>query len=150
MRGGTGFVAIMPDGGRHHRALRITSWEEPGFGSITLPVGPQGLQQLRRKHYLAIFVAFALTDPDYLALTVDIRDPQVDELGNPQPGGIDGHQDRAMFKVRRALEECGYFGGAQDHRQLLLVPGIRNIFDHPVPMQDVVVEKTQRAYGLVE
>src|SRR5216684_394002 len=95
-------------------------------------------------------MALSLTDTNELALAVDVRDPQVDELGNSQPGRIDGHQDYAMFEVRRALEECGYFGGAQDHRQLLLVPRIRNIFDHPVPMQDVVVEKTQRAYGLVE
>src|SRR5260370_12454606 len=95
-------------------------------------------------------MALSLTDTDELALAVDVRDPQVDELGNSQPGCIDGHQDYAMFEVRRALEECGYFGGAQDHQQLLLLPQIRNILDPPSPMPDVVVEKTQHAYGLGE
>src|SRR2546425_528707 len=55
-----------------------------------------------------------------------------------------------MFEIRRALKDCGYFSGAQDNRQLLLVARIRNIFDHPVPMQDIVVEETQRAYSLIE
>jgi len=57
-------------------------------------------------------MALALTDTDELALAVDIRHPQVNELGNPQPGGIDGHQDGAVFEVQRVLEECGYFGRA--------------------------------------
>jgi len=54
------------------------------------------------------------------------------------------------FEVWCALEECCHFGRAQDHRQFLLVPGVRNVFNHPVSVQHVVVEKTQRAYGLVE
>src|ERR1700758_4759124 len=55
-----------------------------------------------------------------------------------------------MLEIWRALEDCGYFSGAQDHRQSVLVPRVGNEFDHPVPMQDVVVEKPQRAYSLIE
>src|SRR5712691_3099240 len=95
-------------------------------------------------------MTLALADRDELTLEVDIRNPQVDEFGNPQPSGINSHQDGAVLEVRRVLEECGDLGRAQDHRQLLLVAGIRNMFDHPLAMQDVMVEKTQRAYGLVE
>jgi predicted ester cyclase len=47
---------------------------------------------------------------------VDVRHLQVDEFRNPQSGGIDGHQDGAVFEVRRALEKCSYFGRAQHHR----------------------------------
>src|SRR5271155_5091690 len=95
-------------------------------------------------------MALSLTDRDDLALAVDIRHLQIDELGNPQPGAIDGHQDGAVFEVRRDLEECCYFGRAQDQRKLLLLPMVRNMFNHPVSVQDIVVEKTQRTYGFVE
>jgi len=115
--------------------------EEPGHWSVPFPVELQDLQQLRREHQLAIFVTFALTDKDELALAVDIRHPQVNDLGNPQAGRIEGHQDGAVFEVRRVLEERDDFGRAQDDRQFLLVPRVRNMFNHPVSVQGVVIEK---------
>ena len=41
-----------------------------------------------------------------LALAVDVSDSQVPKLGNPQAGGIDGHQDGAMFEIRGASESA--------------------------------------------
>jgi hypothetical protein len=55
---------------------------------------------------VAILSTLALTDADELALAVDVRHPQIGELRNPQPGGIDGHEDRAVFEVLRHLEQC--------------------------------------------
>jgi hypothetical protein len=95
-------------------------------------------------------MAFALPDRDELALAIDIGQPQIDELGNPQASGIDRHQDRAMFEVRRTLKKSGHLGGTQHRRQFLLVAGIRNMLDHPLSTQYAVVEKTQCADGLIE
>jgi len=55
-----------------------------------------------------------------------------------------------MFEVVSDPEERRHFSRAQDDRQLLLVPGIRNVFDHPVSVEGVVIEEAQCAYGLVE
>ena len=93
------------------RALRYLAREEPERRSVAFPVDAQQLEQLRREHHLAIFMTLALTDTDDLALAVDIRHPQVGELGNPQAGGIDGHQDGAVFEVRRGFEDCCHFCG---------------------------------------
>ena len=82
-----------------------------------------------QEHHLPIFAAFSLTNAYQLALAVNIRDPQVDDFGNPQPGSIDGHQDRAMFEIRCALEECGYFSGTQDHRQLARLANQRRVLE---------------------
>src|SRR5713101_1976802 len=95
-------------------------------------------------------MTLALAETDELTLAVDIRHPQVDEFGNPQPSGINSHQDGAVLEVRRVLEECGDLGRAQDHRQLLLVASFRNMFYYFIAMKDGMVEKTQLPYGLGE
>src|SRR5712691_1346237 len=96
------------------RPLRYLAWEEPDRGSVALPVDPKQLEQLGREHHLAILTALALTDTDDLSLAVDICHPQVGELGNPQPGGIDNHQDGAVFEVAGCFEHCCHFGGTTD------------------------------------
>src|SRR5271166_1694967 len=100
MSGDTRLLADAPDGSLGHWVLRLCSGEEPDLGPIVLPVGPQHLEQLRGEHHLAIFMTFALTDRDELALAVDIGQPQIYELGYSQPSGIDRHEDRAMFEVQ--------------------------------------------------
>src|SRR5580704_15489943 len=131
-------------------ALRSFAGEEPGGGSIGFPVAAEQVEQSRREHYLAILAALSLADTDDLPLAVDIGHQQVDDLGNPQAGRIDGHEDRAMFEVAGDCKDRRYFGGAQDDRQLLFVSRVRDMFDHPVSVQCVVIEETQCAHGLVE
>src|SRR5260370_20297182 len=131
-------------------ALRSFAGEEPGSGSVAFPVGAKQVEQSWREHYLAILAALCLTDTDDLPLAVDIGHPQVDDLGNPQAGRIDGHEDRAMFEVAGDPKDRRYFGAAQDDGQLLFVSRVRNMFDHPVSVQRVVIEESQCAHGLVE
>jgi hypothetical protein len=53
-------------------------------------------------------MALARTDTDKLALAVDIPHPQVDELGNPQPGGIVG-TPRLADRMQFACDICAAF-----------------------------------------
>lgn len=101
------------------------------------------------QHHLAILAALALTDPDDPSLAIDIRHPEVSEPGGPQAGSVDGRQDGAMFEVASGFEYGCDFGGTQDDREFLLVPQIRNMFNHPVAVQHVVIKKPQCPYGLL-
>ena len=87
-------------------------------------------------------MTLALTDADDLSWAVDIRHLEVSELGNAQAGGIDGHQNGAVFEVAGGFEDCRHFRGTQYYRQFLLVPRVRNMFNHPVAVQGVMIEKT--------
>jgi hypothetical protein len=90
------------------------------------------------------------TVADDLSLAVDVRYSEVGELGDSQAGGIDGHQDGAVFEITGSFEDCCDFSGTQDYRQFFLVPRVRNMFNHPVAVEDMAIEKAQSAYGLIE
>ena len=116
MRGFASLPADCEDRPSRDRALRCIAWKEPDHGPVAFPINPEQLEQFRRQHHLAILAPLALTDADDLSLTVDIRHPQVGELGDPQAGGIDGHQNAAVFEVAGGFEDRGDFGGTQHYR----------------------------------
>ena len=98
------------------------SREEPGTGPVDLaapmsfPVFPQQGQQPGREHDVAIFGPLGLTDADDHALAVDVVDAQGQDLGDPQAGGIGGHEDGPMAEAGDGFEEAGDFVDAQDDR----------------------------------
>ena len=150
---GSGFTGLPADGQNGlagDRAVWRVAREEPDRRSVALPVKPQHLKQLGREHHLAILAALALTDADDLPLAVDIRPSEVGELGDSQAGGVDGHQDGAVFEVAGGFKYGCNFGGTQNHRQFFLVPRVGNMFNHPVTVQDVAIEKAQGAHRLIE
>jgi hypothetical protein len=60
---------------------------------------------------------------DHHALAVDIGELQVCEFGS-SPGTIQRHQDGAMKRKGRALDQAGHFLLAQDNRQVDMSLGI--------------------------
>ena len=59
-----------------------------------LPVGAEDLQQPRGEHDVAVLLPLAAADADDHARAVDVLDAQAGDLGDPQPGGIGGHEQR--------------------------------------------------------
>jgi hypothetical protein len=55
-----------------------------------------------------------------------------------------------VLEIGRGFKPCRDLGGTQDYRQFFFVPRVREVFDHPVPMEDVVIEKAQGAHRLIE
>ena len=58
-----------------------------------------------------------MADADDHAGAVDVRDAQAGDLGDPQPGGIGGHEQRAVLEVLDGGEEADQFVGAEDDRE---------------------------------
>src|SRR6516225_4407647 len=80
------------DGASADRLIGLPSGEEIGAGPVSRPVLTEDHQQPWREHHVAVLVPLALTDVDDHAGAVDILDPEVGYLGEPQPAGVGGHQ----------------------------------------------------------
>src|SRR5450755_3844605 len=111
-------IAGAPELARRHRVDRIHSGKQPPVWACHVVPGAQQLKQMRRKHHVAVLVAFALFDPDHHALAVDIGYLQRDHLGHTQSSPIGHTQCRLVFEPRRRIEKTRDFLRAQDHRQL--------------------------------
>jgi hypothetical protein len=75
-------MACAPELARRHRVDRVHSGKQPTLWACCLVPGTQQLEQMRRKHHVAVFVALALFDPDHHALAVDVGYLQRDYLGD--------------------------------------------------------------------
>src|SRR5664280_1260931 len=85
-----GGVAGAPELARRHRVDRVHSGKQPPLWACRVVPGAQQLEQMRRKHHIAVFVALALFDPDHHAFAVDVGYLQRNHLGHAQPSPI-GH-----------------------------------------------------------
>src|SRR5215469_6659409 len=76
--------------------------EEPLLRLVHWPPTTQDLEQLWRKHDVAIFLPLALCDSNDHSFAVDIGHFQADSLGDAQPGSVANRQDRAMLDALHA------------------------------------------------
>jgi hypothetical protein len=83
----------------------LIAWEEPPLGSVHSPPVAQDLQQLWRKHDIAIDAPFAFFDSDNHSFAIDIGDFQADSFRNAQPGRVAGGQNRAMLEIPHTTRE---------------------------------------------
>ena len=90
------------------------------------PVRAQDAEQLRRQHDVTVAAALALFDADDHAAAVDIGDLDAGGLGGAQPGGIRRGQRRTRLQARHRLQEAHDLVGAQHHRQLAPLAGMRD------------------------
>ena len=92
----------------------------PG-NSQTLGVPPQAapvcaefLQQFGAEHDVAVFASFAALNVDHHSLAVDVADFQVGQLGAAESGGISGHQQHAVKRRFRGVDQLRDFFLAED------------------------------------
>ena len=95
-------------------AARDVAGEEPVGRAGGLPVVAEQGQQPRREHHVAVPAALALADAEDHALAVDVLDAQGDDLGDPQAGGVGGHEDGAVLEADDGGEEAGHLLEAED------------------------------------
>ena len=137
-----------------HRAggegpARDVAGEEPVGRPGGLPVLAEQGQQPGREHDVAVLAALALADAEDHALAVDVVDAQGDDLGDPQAGGVGGHEDGAVLEAGDGREEPGDLGGAEDDGELLRLLGAGDAVQDPLPAEGDVVEEPEGGDGLV-
>src|SRR5215813_2841995 len=124
------------------------AWKEPQAGLRLPPIFPQEAEQLRREHYVAVLLAFALPNTQHHARTVDLRDVQVTQFRDPEAGGIECGEDGPAGELARGLQESGHFGRAQQGGQRLGPLRVRNKLNHPRLLERDAVAEAERTDNL--
>src|ERR1700687_5215800 len=132
------------DGAGGERLPRNIPFEQPALRSHCPPVMAQRLQQPGREHHVSILLSLPLLDSDHHALAVDIGGLQMDGLGDAQPGGVAGGQDRAMLGAANALEKMKNLLWAKNNGEpLWLLGSWDDLFEGPVLFEGNLVEEAQ-------
>src|SRR5215469_5513486 len=140
-----GFMTRMPNGFRIDRSiLAIVAGKQPGagFAMVETPVGAECREELGTEHDIAIFAALAAADVHHHPLPVDVADFQVGQLGAPSAGGVGGHEQDALARSARCMNELRDFFLAQNRRQVACLLRIRSVGNGPRSVQCLDVEKT--------
>jgi len=144
LRNQTSFPALQLNRQLTDVLARKLAREEPIFRILDEPPGTQDLKQFRRQHRVAIFLPFALLDPDDHAFAVDGGRGEGDGLRDAQPGGIARGQDDAMLSALDAVQKVKDFLGAQDDWQFLRLLGSGNhLVQRPIPFEGDLVQETE-------
>src|SRR3984893_12263086 len=126
---------------RRQRVDRVHSGKQPPQWACRVVPGSQQLEQMRRQHHVAVFVALALFDPDHHALAVDVGYLQRNHLGHAQSGSIGHTQCHLVFEPRCRIEKTCDFFRAQDHRQFAWhVDKLGMVHDVGAPKRDLEKE----------
>ncbi len=132
--------------GRIHRPITAARGKEPLDRPMDLPVSPQGVQQGRGEHGVPVLPAFALLDADRHPRRVDVGDPEMDHLVEPQAGGVGRHEHRPVFEIRRVGDQPLHVLPAEQRRELARLSHRRNPEGRPVTLQRRVIEERQRMH----
>ena len=85
------------------RGMIGRSGQRPGKSYWLGPVRPSstggGWPESGREHHVAVLLPLGLADADDHPPAVDVVDSEADDLREPQPGGIGGHEDGAVLEV---------------------------------------------------
>src|SRR5260370_29738031 len=90
--------------------------KQPPLWPARLAPSPQQLEQMRRQHDVAVFVALALLDPDHHALAVDVGYLQCHYLGYAQSRPVGHTQSRLVLEPRRSIEEARHLVWTEEAR----------------------------------
>jgi hypothetical protein len=133
--------ASLLDRARGGRSIRHVAREEELGRAGRFPILAEDREQAGREHDVAVLSPLGLADADDHPPTVDVGDAQGHDLGDAETGGRGGHEDGAVLEAVDRLEELSDLVGAQDHGELLRLPGGDEIVQDPVLSECGAVEE---------
>jgi hypothetical protein len=132
------------NGERRNRLADAITGKQPFSGMGALPIVPKHRQQFGRQHDIAVFMAFALINPDDHALAINRSGLKANGFGYPQAGRITHRQDHSVLQVVDGAQKAPDFVLAQNDRKLLrFTAGGNIILDNPRPLEGDGIEKSQ-------
>jgi hypothetical protein len=126
------------------------AWKQPnaGLAPQAAPVVPQGFEQFRAEHDVPILATFTALNMDHHALAIDVGNLQMCQLGAADAGRIKRHQQDAIKRRARRVDQLGHFLRAEDGGQAQHLLGIRRLFGAPRLLERFDEEEPQRAKSL--
>src|SRR6202453_2398353 len=132
--GGDGITCGVPAAAGKQPLLRLSP--------ETSPVDAKFLQQRGAEHDIAVLAALALSDMDHHPLAVDVTDLQVSRFCAACAGGIHRHQQDAMKRRVRGLNQSRDFFLTENPRKMTHLLRVGCLGDAPATLQHVDVEET--------
>ena len=105
----------------------------------------QFLEQNGAQHDVAVLLAFACLNVHDHSSAIDIADLQAGKLGAARTGAVEGHQNGAIQRSRRSIDELGYFFLTENNGQAIALLGIGSVGNAPGPLERLDVEEAQGA-----
>src|SRR5437660_1640973 len=148
----SGFPTCVPNGfGIDRPILAIVAGKQPsaGFAVVETPLGAECQEEFGTEHDIPIFAPLAALDMHHHALTVDVADFQVGQLGAPDAGGVEGHEQDAFTRSARGTDELCDFFPAQDRWNVLGFFRIGGLGCAPALLESLGIEEPQsrKIYG---
>ena len=127
------------------RLTRDVPRKKTPFRPYCVPIGDQHLQQLGRKHHIAVLPSLALLDTNDHPLSVDGTRHQMNGLADAQAGGVADGQDSPLLDIRHTAEKMHHLFGTENDRQGPRLLGAGNgLVEIPWPSQGNAVQKSDR------
>src|SRR4029077_19099849 len=76
---------------------------------------------------------------------IDIADFQAGELGAARTGAVQGHQNGAIERSRRSIDELCYFFLTENRGQAIALLGIGSVGNAPRPLERLDVKEAKSA-----
>src|SRR5215469_10359448 len=105
----------------------------------------QFLEQDRAEHDIAVLPSFAALNVHDHSSAIDIADLQARKLGAARTGAVQGHQNGAIKRSRRSIDELCYFFLTENSGQAIALLGIGSVGNAPGPLERLDVEEAQGA-----
>ena len=118
---------------------------DTGLSAQPLPVLPEFVQQLWTEQHIPIFAAFAASDVNHHALTVDVAYFQTREFGTPKSRGVERHQQSAMQGRPSRIDEPRNFFLTENRWQVNSLLRVGSLLDAPGLLESLSVENRRAA-----
>ena len=99
------------------RPVAMSAGEQPGTGALVAPVVAELRETPLRQRHVAVLAALALVDAQAHPLGIDVRDLQMADLADPEPGSVSPHQHGEVLDVPGDGEQLDQLVMAEDIRQ---------------------------------
>jgi hypothetical protein len=106
-------------------------------------MGAEFIEQNGTEHHVAVFATFAALDVNHHPLAINVATLQASQLGVPNTGGVEGHEDSSMKGCASRLDELCDLFLAENRGQAVCLLGIRSVGDAPRFLKRLNVEKPQ-------
>ncbi len=142
-----GFPTRVPNGFRvDGPILTIVAGKQPsaGLAVVATPVATECREELGAEHDIAILVTFAAADVHDHTLTIDVADFQVRQLRAAGAGGVESHEQDALVRSARCMEQLCDFFPAKNRWESTRFFRIGSVGKAPGSAERLDVEKAQR------
>src|SRR6266581_4744152 len=118
---------------------------DTGFCAQASPVCAEFVEQNGTEHHVAVLATLAALNVDHHPPAIDVADLEARQFSIPHAGGVEGHEESAMERSARRIDELRHLFLAENRGQAVRLLRIGSVSDAPGSLECLNVEKAQGA-----